>query len=95
MDCQKKYFNTTCYCKFGFPYRKATNIWSNIPDLDLPMRDKQAPCRSKREHGRHLATAQAGPPGEIWWQGASVRPASETRSPPVPTKYESSGGSRS
>ena len=37
MDCQKNYLNTTCYCKFGFPYRKATNVWSNIANLALPM----------------------------------------------------------
>ena len=56
-----KYLNTTCYCKFGFPYRKATNIWSSIPDLDLPMCDSRTPCAIKRKHGRHLVTAQAGP----------------------------------
>ena len=56
-----KYLNTTCYCKFGFPYRKATNIWSNIPQLELPMCDSQTPCKAKRELGRHVLTAQAGP----------------------------------
>ena len=53
--------HTTCYCKFGFPYRKATNIWTNIPHLDLPMCDAETPCAAKRKHGRHLMTAQAGP----------------------------------
>ena len=60
-----KYLNTTCCCKFGFPYRKATNIWSNIPGLeDLPMCNAESPCAVKREHGRHLVTAQAGPGGD-------------------------------
>ena len=59
-----KYLNTTSYCKFGFPYRKATNIWSNIPDLDLPLCDAETPCPIKRQHGKHLLTAQAGPGGD-------------------------------
>ena len=33
------------------------------------MCDKRTPCRTKREHGRHLVTAQAGTSGEISGSG--------------------------
>lgn len=65
--CMRRYESlrhTTCYCRWGFPYRKPTSIWTNIPDLDLPMCNSRTPCAIKREHGRHLVTAQAGPGGD-------------------------------
>ena len=55
-----KYLNTTWYCRCGFPYWKATNSWSNIPDLDLPVCIAETPCATKSKYGRHLVTAQAG-----------------------------------
>lgn len=70
MKRYSKYLKTTCYCKFGFPYRKATNIWCNIPDLeDLPMCNAETPCAFKRDHGRHLVTAQAGSSGDAEGSG--------------------------
>ena len=74
MNKYSKYLHTTCYCRFGFPYRKATNTWSNIPDLeDLPMCDSRTPCAIKRKHGRHLVTAQAGPFGIVEGSGGGER----------------------
>ena len=61
--------HTTCYCKWGLPYRKPTSIWTNVPDLDLPMCNSQTPCPIKRKYGRHLVTAQAGPAGDIAGSG--------------------------
>ena len=55
-----KFKHTTCYCKWGFPYKKPTNIWSDANLGELPMCDSQTPCPAKREHGRHLFTAQSG-----------------------------------
>ena len=52
--------HTTCYCKWGFQYKKPTNIWSNVEGLELPVCNSQTPCAIKREHGRHLLTAQSG-----------------------------------
>ena len=56
-----KFIHTCCYCKYGRPYKKPTNIWSNVPKLELKICEKLTPCTSKRLHGRHLATAQSGP----------------------------------
>ena len=55
-----KYKHSTCYCKFGKPYKKPTNIWSNAK-LDLPMCNKDALCEHKRRYGRHSQTTQSGP----------------------------------
>ena len=53
---------TTTYCHFGFPYRKATDLWTNIPLslLQLPRCPKQ-PCEEQRNYGHHTHTAQGGP----------------------------------
>ena len=56
----ERYKNTTCYCKWGFRYRKPTNIWTNLEDLQLPMCSSKTPCPQRRAHGRHLCTAQSG-----------------------------------
>ena len=55
-----KFKNETCYCKWGFLYKKPTNIWSNV-ELDLPMCTSQTPCTIRRKFGRHLVTSQGGP----------------------------------
>lgn len=61
MQKYNKYLNTTTYCKYGTPYKKPTNIWTNVRDLELPVCNSQSPCRAKLLLGRHVATAQAGP----------------------------------
>ncbi len=60
MQKYNRYLNATCYCKFGFPIKKPTSIWSNVEDLALPMCNSQTPCKSRRLHGRHLITVQSG-----------------------------------
>ena len=55
-----KYINTTCYCKFGKLYKKPTNIWSNVQNLDLPMCNRETPCPHKAKYGHHSHTAQSG-----------------------------------
>ena len=56
-----KYLNTCCYCRYGTAFKKPTNIWSNVPQLDLRMCNRETPCASKRDYERHLVTAQSGP----------------------------------
>ena len=51
--------HTTTYCSFGFPYRKATNIWTNL-DVELPRRCKATPCEEMQSFGHHSFTAQHG-----------------------------------
>ena len=61
-DFMQEYVNlkhTTTYCCYGFPYRKATNIWTNAPVLLKSCLD--TPCAYKHKHNRHAVTAQHGP----------------------------------
>lgn len=51
----------TTYCRYGFLYKKPTDIWSNI-GLKLHHCD-DAPCRSRIAIGRHEFTAQQGVSG--------------------------------
>ena len=51
------------YCRYGFPYRKHTDIWTNSNAL-LKKCTKKTPCDAKRQHNRHLYTAQCRPCGE-------------------------------
>ena len=55
-----KYKHTTCYCKWGKPYKKPTNIWTNVEGLDLPMCNANTPCAHKKMYGHHSHTAQSG-----------------------------------
>ena len=63
MTLWNQYRITTSYCKYGTPYRKNTDIWTNATDPDggpilLPPCCKQHPCSN---FGAHPETAQAGP----------------------------------
>ena len=51
--------NMTSYCRWGFPYRKHTCIWSNIP-LELPACTRSTPCDHVRANVHHAAVAQTG-----------------------------------
>ena len=49
------------YCQYGFPYRKATAIWTNLDSWQpRPPCTKRVPCQFVIE-GRHPKTAQRGP----------------------------------
>ena len=58
-------FRDVCYCKYGFPYRKCTRLWGNLPFDARPLCTKDAPCPDREAHGRHTAIAQRGPRGAM------------------------------
>jgi hypothetical protein len=47
------------YCMYGFPYRKITDIWTNV-DVELKQCVKGSLCRYARRGCLHPATAQSG-----------------------------------
>ena len=54
------------YCTYGMPYRKRTAIWTNTAWQPARALCKHN-CASSRD-GRHIATAQQGPPGPRFTQ---------------------------
>ena len=52
------YKHTCSYCKYGFLYRKMTNIWTNNDKIELKICNKFTPCKNKKENNKHLFTAQ-------------------------------------
>jgi hypothetical protein len=61
MHRRRHLLHTACYCKYGAPNKKPTNIWTRTPDLILKMCDKNTPCRYKHDHGVHRVSSQSGP----------------------------------
>lgn len=55
----EKYRNETTYCHYGFPYRKLTSIWSNIPQLQLK-NCLVLNCEYFAQNSRHSEVAQRG-----------------------------------
>lgn len=76
MKLYAPYRKCTCYCHFGKPYRKATNIWTNV-DVRLPMCDRETPCEQFRRYNHHKSTAQKGPSKLSGGQWARGHPTSE------------------
>lgn len=52
--------NTVSYCKYGYNYRKDTDIWTNINTKFLICR-KNSYCETKKKTGIHSHTVQKGP----------------------------------
>lgn len=55
-----KFKKTASYCKYGYNYRKDTNIWTNI-NANLLVCRKGCYCANKRNNGVHSHTVQSGP----------------------------------
>jgi len=49
------------YCKFGFPYKKRTRLWTSLPLQLPPPCCKSDPCATFAAFGMHLCTAQRAP----------------------------------
>lgn len=59
MQKLRRFRHTCSYCRYGTPYRKNTDIWTNIP-CDLRVCNRRSPCPSKEMFDKHLVTAQSG-----------------------------------
>lgn len=55
--------NPCTYCHYGTTFRKSTNIWSNVPNLQLRHCSGADLCSYKSRHGHHATTAQHGSSG--------------------------------
>ena len=73
MQKHNKHLHTTCYCMFGFLYKKPTNVWSNVPLGDLPMCNSRTPCATKRSYGLHLEWVQSSDKHHTGGLGGGVR----------------------
>jgi site-specific DNA-cytosine methylase len=58
MQRLSKYKHVASYCKFGRPFRKNTNIWTNVPSLKLPVCKNGSYCAAKEKLGHHPSRAQ-------------------------------------
>lgn len=48
-----------CYCKYGYPYRKWTRLWGNVPFGAIPMCTHRDRCAGFAD-GQHVHRAQRG-----------------------------------
>ena len=55
----EQYRDRCTYCRYGYDYKKDTDIWSNIKLGRLHHCDDD-PCPAKAKRGRHVCTAQQG-----------------------------------
>ena len=61
------------YCRYGTEYQKATHIWTNaVLPQPLQQCSPQTPCEIRRQHGRHLVTAQSGDSARQQGSGGAV-----------------------
>lgn len=58
MRAWNRYKHPCCYCRYGYLYRKITNIWTNRPNTCLKVCTTQTPCAVFAKHKRHFHTAQ-------------------------------------
>jgi hypothetical protein len=58
MRSWERYKHSCCYCRYGYNYRKVTNIWTNRPNTQLKMCNIKTPCATFAAYKRHFHTAQ-------------------------------------
>tara|TARA_Y100000816_G_scaffold215663_1_gene160903 strand:+ start:1620 stop:2225 length:606 start_codon:yes stop_codon:yes gene_type:complete len=61
MKRYEKFRHTCCYCRYGCPYKKMTDIWTNKQVKPLLNCSKITPCKF-RINEVHIATAQQSAP---------------------------------
>lgn len=84
MQKYEPFKNPCCYCRYGKPYKKPTNIWSNVPNLRLKVCNSETPCAYYKQHGNHRSTAQSGPPSKTNIQYQVTAKLSDRYSVPKP-----------
>jgi hypothetical protein len=55
-----KYLTSVCYCKYGFKYKKSTDLWTNVPYGPRRRCLKGSYCQDKERYGVHSVTVQEG-----------------------------------
>ena len=68
-----QFLTEVSYCKYGFTYRKNTDLWTNIPYQPRSLCLKGAYCNDRRLYKYHQQTVQRGP-SEVVRLGGSVAP---------------------
>ena len=54
-----RYRKTVSYCKYGYTYRKNTDLWTNV-DFCARRCKKGSYCEHKQKHGSHEMHCQSG-----------------------------------
>ena len=60
-----KYLTEVTYCKYGFKYRKCTDLWTNVPYKPRSKCLKGTFCGDKKCYGVHTQTVQGGVSGVL------------------------------
>ena len=69
----KMYLTEVSYCKYGFRYRKNTDLWTNIPYQPRSLCLKGTYCKDKMLYKFHRQTVQKGP-SELKHIGVNAAP---------------------
>jgi hypothetical protein len=62
MKKYEKYINRCTYCMYGTTYKKPTNIWSNVINLELKYCNIMNQCKGIKKNGgkQHISCSQKG-----------------------------------
>ena len=72
MAVYERYLNTVSYCRYGFQYRKNTNLWTNV-EFDPQKCVKGSLCKTKEKTGYHAALCQSSHNGKVRGRPDSIR----------------------
>jgi len=72
MAVYERYLKTVSYCRYGFQYRKNTNLWTNV-EFDPQKCVKGSLCKTKEKTGYHAALCQSSHNGKVRGRPDSVR----------------------